>query len=325
MATPSLVLSTQKAKVRSSKRLWLLPGLLALVGSLFQFDSTNFDHLVITTVRLPRVLSGVLVGASLGVAGAIMQGLTRNPLADPAILGISNGATFAVVLAVFVFGSIPMGAYAAFGAGGAAVAATIVYGIASVGRNGATPLKLTLAGVILTSFIGSMTTVMLLTSQETLEQVRFWTAGSLAGRDMALVVSVLPYVVLGLVLAMLLARQVTTLSLGDDVAKGLGQQTLWVKLACAITVVVLAGASVALAGPIGFVGLIAPHLVRFTVGSDYRWILPYSAFVGALLVTVCDVFARIVIRPQEIPTGIMLALIGAPFFIALARWKVKKA
>ncbi|MAS34036.1 MAG: iron ABC transporter permease [Anaerolineaceae bacterium] len=292
--------------------------------ALFQFDETRFDHLVIQTVRLPRVLAGAIVGAGLAVAGAIMQGLTRNPLADSGILGINSGAAFAVVMAVFLLGNPPLSTYALFGFIGATLAAILVYALGSMGRGGATPLRLTLAGVILTAFVSSFTTAILISDQETLDKIRFWTAGSLAGRDMKLLMQTAPYILVGLIASWLISRQVTTISLGEDVAKGLGQNTGWVKIIAAIVVVLLAGGSVALAGPIGFVGLVVPHIVRFIVGVDYRWVVPYSALCGALLVTIADVGARVIIRPQELPVGVMMALFGAPFFIWLARWKVKR-
>jgi iron complex transport system permease protein len=199
-----------------------------------------------------------------------------------------------------------------------------VYFLGSMGRGGSTPLKLTLAGIILTAFISSFTTAILIGDQETLDKIRFWTAGSLAGRDMPLLTQTAPYILVGLVGALIVSRQITTISLGDDVAKGLGQNTVWVKAIAAVIVVLLAGGAVALAGPIGFVGLLVPHVVRFIVGVDYRWIVPYSALMGAMLVTVADVGARIIIRPQELPVGVMMAFVGAPFFIWLARWKVKR-
>lgn len=292
-------------------------------AALFQFDG-SFDHLIIRTVRLPRVLAGAVVGAALAVAGAIMQGLTRNPLASPGILGINAGASFAVVLAVLLLGSPPLSSYALFAFIGAAVAAVFVYALGSVGRGGATPLKLTLAGAVFAAFVSSFTTAILIMDQNTLDQVRFWTAGSLAGREMPLLVQTAPYIFVGLLGALLLGRQITTLSLGDDVAAGLGQNTGWLKLLAAATVVLLAGGAVALAGPIGFVGLVVPHVVRFLVGVDYRWILPYAALVGAILVTLADIGARLVIRPQELPVGVMMALLGAPFFIYLARTKVRR-
>lgn len=294
-----------------------------VLDALFHFDDTLFDHLVIQTVRLPRVLAGVMVGASLAVSGAIMQGLTRNPLASPGILGINAGAAFAVVLAVFVLGSPPLSTYAVFAMIGATIAAIIVYGLGSMGRAGATPLRLTLAGIILTAFISSFTTALLITDQDTLDQIRFWTVGSLAGREWDLLAQTSPYMIVGMIGSLLLARQITTISLGDDIAAGLGQNTALVKGLASIAVVLTAGGAVALAGPVGFVGLVAPHITRFLVGVDYRWILPYSALVGAMLVVGGDMIARVIIRPQELPVGVMMALLGAPFFIYLARWKVK--
>lgn len=331
-----------------SARGWLLPGLLvclvalamALLWSitlgaaeitpqvvyeaLLHYDAENYDHLIIQTVRLPRVLAGAVVGAALAVAGAIMQGLTRNPLADAGLLGINGGAAFAVVAGVTLLGALPLWGYAVLAFGGAGVASVIVYGIGSMGRGGATPLKLTLAGVIVTAFISSFTTALLLMNEETLEQVRFWTVGSLAGREMALFLQTAPFMLVGLAGGLIMSRQITTISLGEDVAKGLGQDTRWIRLVLALLVMLLAGGAVALAGPIGFIGLVVPHLVRLLVGMDYRWIIPYSAVGGALLVTVGDVIARVIIRPQELPVGIVMALVGAPFFIYLARWKVKR-
>ncbi len=293
-------------------------------AALFNFDDSEFDHLIIQTVRLPRVLAGALVGAGLAVAGAIMQGLTRNPLADSGILGINAGAAFAVVMTVYLLGSPSLSVYAIAALIGAGAAAVFVYGLGSMGRGGPTPLRLTLAGVILTAFVTSLTTAILIQDQETLDQIRFWTAGSLAGRDMALLQQTAPIVFVGIIGSLLISRQVTTISLGEDVAKGLGQNTLLVKIIAAVMVVLLAGGSVALAGPIGFVGLIIPHVARFVAGVDYRWIIPYSALFGALLVTVADVAARMALRPQELPVGIMMAILGAPFFIYLARWKVRR-
>jgi iron complex transport system permease protein len=347
MTTRSKPLSSNKTRILGSSTL-LLPGLVICIAiliivllwsitlgaaditptvvyeSLFKFNAENFDHTIIQSVRLPRVLSGVVVGAALAVAGAIMQGLTRNPLADSGLLGINSGASLAVVLAVTLLGNPPLSVYALCGFIGAGLAASLVYFISAMGRGGATPLKLTLAGVILSMFIMSITTALLISDQETLDKIRFWTAGSLAGRDMSLLMQTSPYILIGLLASLFISRQITTISLGEDIAKGLGQNTVWVKGVAAIIVVLLAGGSVALAGPIGFVGLVVPHIVRFLVGVDYRWILPYSAVFGAMLVTVADVGSRVIIRPLELPVGIMMALRGAPFFIWLARWKVKR-
>lgn len=292
--------------------------------ALFNYDSANFNHLIIQTVRLPRVLAGIIVGAALAVGGALMQGLTRNPLADGGLLGISSGAAFAVVLAVFLLGTPSLSTYAWFGFIGAAVTAVIVYALGSMGRGGATPLKLTLSGVIISAFIASFTTAILIRDQDTLDKIRFWTAGSLAGREMPLLLQTAPYMIVGLIAALFISRQITTISLGEDVAKGLGQNTLWIKIIAAVVVVLLEGGATALAGPIGFVGLVVPHIVRFLVGVDYRWIIPYSALLGGILMTIADVGARVIIRPQELPVGVVMAFVGAPFFIWLARWKVKR-
>ncbi len=289
--------------------------------AIFQFDGST-EHLIIRTVRLPRAILAVVVGAALAVAGAITQGLTRNPLAAPDILGINVGAALAMVLAVFLRGS--GGSYVGFAFGGAAIAAITVYWLGSRGRSGLTPLKLVIAGAALSYLLSSLTTGILILSQRTLDEIRFWLAGSLAGQDMATMLPVLPYIAVGLVASLTLGRQLTLMSLGEDVAQGLGLQTAWVKVGAAIAVVLLAGSAVALAGPIGFVGLVVPHMVRFAVGVDYRWILPYSIIAGGILLSVADTAARLVIRPQELPVGIMTALVGAPFFIYLARSKVKR-
>lgn len=294
-----------------------------VLDALFAPDGST-DHLIIRTLRVPRALIAALVGASLAVAGAIMQGLTRNPLASPGILGVNAGAALAVVGAVFLFSVTSLSVYALFAFAGAGVAAVAVYTLGSLGRGGPTPLKLTVAGAALTALLSSLTTAVLIFNQRTLDQIRFWLAGSIAGRDLDLFLQVLPYMAIGLLASFTLGRQITTLSLGEDVARGLGQRTAWVKGLCGLIVVVLAGSSVAVAGPIGFVGLVVPHIVRFFIGQDYRWILPYAAIVGGILLVSADVAARLVLRPQELPVGVMTALIGAPFFIYLARWKVRR-
>lgn len=289
---------------------------------------TNFDgsteHLIIRTLRVPRAMIAMLVGAALAVAGALMQGLTRNPLADPGILGISAGATFAVVLAVTFLSASTLSAYSWFAFAGAGFTAIMVYGLGSVGRDGLTPLKLTIAGAALTAMLSSLTTGMLIFNQRTLEEVRFWLAGSIAGSNLEMLVQVLPYLGVGLGIALVMGRQVTTLALGEDVAKSLGQRTAIIKALAAVAVVLLAGSAVAVAGPIGFIGLVIPHVVRFFVGVDYRWILPYAALCGAILLLLADVAARLVLQPAELPVGVMTALIGAPVFIHLACWKVRR-
>jgi iron complex transport system permease protein len=291
--------------------------------ALSAFDGST-NHLIITTVRLPRALIALMVGAALAVAGALMQGLTRNALADPGILGISAGAALAVVVTTFFFGNVPTQVYTWVAFAGGAIAAISVYLLGSVGRSGITPLKLILAGSVLSYLLSALTTGTLILSQRTLDEVRFWLAGSVAGRDFNVLSQVLPYLILGLILAFSMGKQITALTLGEEVAKGLGLSTGWVKAIAAVVVVLLAGSAVALAGPIGFIGLVVPHLVRFWVGVDYRWLLPHAAIWGAILLSLADLAARLVIKPQELPVGIMTALVGAPFFIYLARSQVKR-
>jgi iron complex transport system permease protein len=298
-------------------------GTAEVIAAFTDYDGSEED-LIIRTLRVPRVLIAALVGASLGVAGAIMQGLTRNPLAEPGILGINAGAALAVVGAVFLLGVSSLTTYALFAFVGAGVAAVVVYGLGSLGRGGMTPMKITVAGAALAALLSSLTTAILILDQRTLDEIRFWLAGSVAGRDLTLLLQVLPYISVGLILALGLSRQITTLTLGEDVARGLGQRTAWVKGLAAIAVVLLAGSSVAVAGPIWFVGLVIPHIARFFVGVDYRWIMPYSVLFGAILLISADIAARVVLRPQELPVGVMTALVGAPFFIYLARWRVKR-
>lgn len=295
-----------------------------VMEALFNFDPDSTNHLIIRTLRIPRAAVAVLVGAALAVAGAVMQGLTRNPLADTGLLGIETGAALGVVAAVSFLGINTLTLYALFAFAGAALAAVTVYALGSVGRGGPTPLKLTIAGAALTALLSSLTTGMLLFNQRTLEEVRFWLAGSIAGRDLGLLMQAAPYLLAGLLLALALGRQITTLSLGEDVAKGLGQDTSWVKGLAGVAVVLLAGAATAVAGPIGFVGLVIPHVARFAVGVDYRWVLPYAALLGAIFLVVSDVAARLVLRPIELPVGVMTALIGGPFFVWLVRWRVKR-
>jgi len=298
--------------------------LQTVLAAIFAFDPADTNHLIIQTLRLPRAFVAVLVGAALGVAGAIMQGLTRNPLADPGLLGIQAGASLAVVGGVFLFHIHSVPVFALFAFFGGTVTALAVYALGSMGRGGVTPFKLTIAGAALSSMLGSLTTAILLFNQRSLEEVRFWLAGSVAGHEMNLVLEATPFLLGGLLLAFALGRQITTLAMGEDIARGLGQNVGAIKLVCAGVVVVLAGSAVALAGPIGFIGLIIPHVVRMFVGVDYRWVLPYSALLGAAFLVVSDLLARMVVRPFDMPVGIMTAAIGGPVFIYLVRWKVKR-
>lgn len=297
--------------------------LTTIYQAIAAFDGST-EHLIIRTVRIPRSLLAILVGAATGIAGAIMQGISRNPLADPEILGINAGAAIAVVVAIFLFGTSEPSFYVWCAFLGAGASAVTVYLLGSLGRGGMTPLNLTIAGAAIGALLSALTTGILIISQRTLDEIRFWLAGSVAGRDYTIIAQVLPYIAIGIAIALVLARQINILNLGEDVARGLGQKTVWVKIAAGIAVLLLAGSAVAAAGPIGFVGLVVPHIVRLLIGIDYRWILPYSAVFGAILLLTSDIVARLIIQPQELPVGIVTALVGAPFFIYLARQKINK-
>ena len=276
-------------------------------------------HVVVTELRLPRTEVGLLVGAALGAAGALMQGVTRNPLAEPGILGINAGAAFAVVLAIFLLGVSSIAGYTAMALLGAAGAAVAVSLLGASGRDGATPVKLALAGAVLTALLVSLTSAVLVFDAQTLDEFRFWIVGSIAGRDQAVVLGVLPVILTGLVVALAAARRLNALALGDDVARSLGQRVEHVRAFAALGFVLCAGGAVAAAGPIAVLGLTVPHVARALVGPDYRWIVPYSMVLGALLLLAADVAGRVVARPAEVEVGIVMAVLGAPFFIVLVR------
>ena len=293
--------------------------LSVVVDALTSYDPTNPDHLVVIEKRLPRTLVGLVAGAALGAAGTLMQGLTRNPLADPGLLGISAGASLFVVGAISFFGVSQVGGYVWFAFAGAAVAAAIVYGVASVGREGATPVKLALAGAAVTAALTSVVTAVLLVDRAALDLMRFWQDGSLAARGSTVVWQVLPFVVVGLVLALGLGRSLNGLALGDDVARGLGQDVTRTRVVAGVAIVLLCGAATAAVGPVAFVGLVVPHVARYVVGLDYRWVLPYAAVAAPVLLIGCDVIGRVVARPGELQVGVVTAVVGAPLFIALVR------
>ncbi|MDO3679929.1 FecCD family ABC transporter permease [Paenibacillus ehimensis] len=289
-----------------------------VIASYTQFDGSN-DHIIIQTARVPRALIAAAVGASLAVAGALMQAITRNPLASPSIFGVNAGAAFAIVLSVALFDVSGMTRYTWIAFLGAAVSAGGVYFLGSIGRDGLTPIKITLAGSAVTAFFASLTQGILLGSGKAFDQVLFWLVGSVAGRTMEMLNAVLPYMLVALAGALLLSPQINVLAMGEDVAKGLGQRTLLVKAAAAVVIVLLAGGAVSVAGPVVFVGIIVPHIVRYLVGIDHRWLLPYCAVVGALLLVSADVGARFIAMPKEVPVGVTTALIGVPFFVYIAR------
>lgn len=291
----------------------------SVVGALFAPLPDNNDHLVIRELRVPRTLIGLVVGAALALAGTLMQGITRNPLADPGLLGVNAGASLCVVLAISVLGITSPSGYIWFAFAGAAIAAAIVYAVGTLGREGATPVKLALAGTALTAGLTSIITLLLITDIDTLSSYRFWSVGSLVNRDLDTVAMLLPFLLVGAVLAFTIGPILNVLSLGDDLARGLGQRVGISRAVAAVSIVLLCGAATALAGPIVFVGLVIPHLVRPFTGPDYRWILAYSAILGPVLLLTADVIGRLLSYPSEIEAGLVVAFIGAPVLIAIVR------
>lgn len=293
--------------------------LSTVVDALRHYNETNTDHVIVRSLRVPRTLIGLLVGAALGLSGALMQGVTRNPLADPGILGVNGGAALFVVGGIYWFGMSSLTSYVWLAFVGAAAASIAVYLLGSLGREGATPVKLALAGAALTAMLGSLTTALLIGDVDTFDQFRFWSVGSFAGRGPDIAKQVAPFILVGIVLAVFCGRLLNALSLGDDVAKSLGQRVGLARAFVAVVVVLLCGAATAAAGPIGFVGLTIPHVARLVTGPDYRWILPYSALLAPILLLGSDVIGRIVAQPGELQVGIVTAVLGAPFFIVLVR------
>ncbi len=271
------------------------------------------------TKRIPRTFLAVLVGAALGLAGAVMQGVTRNPLADPGVLGINMGASLAVVAGLAWFGLFSAISIIFTAIFGAALAAVFVYAVGSLGRGGPTPLKLALAGAATAAALTSFITAIALPRGDIAASVQSWQVGGVGGATGATITPVLPFLAVGLVISLLSARSLNSLALGDELAAGLGTRVALARGLAALGSVLLCGAATAVAGPIWFVGLVVPHLCRLLVGVDHRWLLPFSALTGACLVTASDVLGRIVARPGELDVGIITALIGAPFFIAVVR------
>ncbi|MFD9039850.1 FecCD family ABC transporter permease [Streptomyces bottropensis] len=279
---------------------------------------------VIWSVRLPRTVLGLATGAALGLSGALMQALTRNPLADPGILGVSAGAAFAVVLSVGVLGISSVYGYIWFAFGGAFAASVLVYLLGGLGRSGSTPVKLALAGVAVTSLLFSLTSAIALTDPDALNRYRFWSAGSLADQDEGVLLRVLPFLAVGALLALACAPALNSLALGDDVAKSLGLKLGLVRVQGVLAVTLLTGGAVAVIGPVVFVGLVVPHIARVLaqlagLGPDQRWLLPLSAVLAPCLLLAADIAGRLIARPTEIQAGILVAFLGGPFFIALVR------
>ena len=276
---------------------------------------------VVRHVRIPRTVAGLLAGCALGTAGALMQGLTRNPIASPGLLGINAGAAFAVVMAMVVLGISAASDFVWFAFLGAAVAAVFVYVLGSVGFGGATPVKLALAGAAFSAFVGSITTGITLLDHALLGDFRFWAVGSLTRATGADLAAVAPFIGTGLLLALATTRTLNVLALGDDLARTLGTRLWRARTVGALAVVLLAGGAVAIAGPVGFVGLVVPHVARMITGPDYRWVMAWTLVLAPTLVLAADLVGRTLVHPQQLQVGIVTAFVGAPFFLVLIRYR----
>lgn len=292
--------------------------LSAVWESVFRFNPDSTQHQIIRELRLPRALAGAMVGACFAVAGAIMQGMTRNPLADSGLLGLNAGSGFMLALCFAFFPGLPFVDLILYSFLGAAVGAGLVYGIGSLSRNGLTPVRLTLAGAAVSALLTALSEGVAIYFHIS-QDLAFWFAGGVAGTKWLQLKIMFPWVAAALIGALMLSRSITLLSLGDEVATGLGQRIGLVKVTAAIIVLVLAGTAVSAVGAVGFVGLIIPHVARYLVGVDYRWIIPCSAVLGSLLMVLADIGARMIHPPYETPIGALIALMGVPFFLYLAR------
>ncbi|MFK4761696.1 FecCD family ABC transporter permease [Microbacterium sp. ZW T5_45] len=321
-----------------ARTLWLLAGLgvlvvLCILSICFGVRAVTFDDIAAAlsghddTIaqaaiikRLPRTVLALLVGAALALAGATMQAVTRNPIADPGILGVTNGASLAVVVGLAVGGLTD--AYSQMGLAivGAAAAAVFVYTVGSLGRGGATPLKLALAGAATSAAFASLISAIMLPRVDLLQAYQSWQIGGVGGAEWPRIAITAPVLALGALICLASARGMNSLALGDDMAKGLGENVFRTRLFSALGAVILAGAATAIAGPIGFVGLVIPHMCRMLIGTDHRWLLPFSALAGAALLLASDIVGRVITpSAEEIQVGIITAIIGAPFFIWIVR------
>lgn len=292
--------------------------LVTVWEAVFRYRPELTQHQIIQEIRLPRALAGAMVGACFAVAGALMQGMTRNKLADPGLLGVNAGAGFVLAICFAFFPGLPYPLLTLYSFLGAALGAGLVYGVASAAKGGLTPLRLTLAGAAVGALLVALSEGLAIYRQIG-QDLAFWYAGGVAGAKWLQVKMLFPWVAGGLIGALLLSRSVTVLSLGEEAAAGLGMRSGKVKLAGTLVVLVLAGAAVSGVGSVGFVGLLIPHAARYLVGADYRWIIPCSAVLGSLLMVLADIGARLVHPPYETPIGALIALLGVPFFLYLSR------
>lgn len=290
-------------------------------AALTETDNLTFAANVVRT-RIPRTIFGILAGAALSISGALMQTITRNPIADPSILGVNTGASLFVVCGMAFFNISTGFEYMLLAFLGASITAVIVYCLASTGHSGVTPIKLALAGAATSTALQSLVNTVMLPNSHVMDKFRFWQTGSIGGATYKDIIMVLPWIVIGLVISVGIAQSLNTLMLGDDAAASLGLNVNLIRGLGAIAGVILCASTTALAGPIGFVGLMIPHLFRMLLGPDMKLIIPFSAVGGSVILLLSDVIGRILGRPGELESGIVTALIGAPVFVYIIR-KVK--
>lgn len=294
--------------------------LSTVYDAFFNFDENNKDHQIVITGRLPRALATIFVGAFLAVAGSLMQGITRNYLASPSLMGVNDGSAFVITLLLVFIPGVSNGTLVAFSLVGSALGAGAVYGMALLIRNGLSPVRLAIIGTIVGTFLSSVATAIAMYNQIS-QTISSWYNSKIPMVALDMVWLTVPLGCVGIIIAICISRHVTLISLGDEVAEGLGSNKAMIKVLAMLAVVLLTGPAVALVGKVAFVGLIIPHIVRMLIGGDYEKIIPYSALIGAAFLLACDVISRFINAPFETPIGVVTALIGVPFFFYLIRKK----
>ncbi|MFX3634020.1 MAG: FecCD family ABC transporter permease [Candidatus Pristimantibacillus sp.] len=292
-----------------------------VIGAYSSFTGSD-EQLIIRTSRVPRALTAAVIGCSLALSGVLLQAMTRNPLASPSILGVNAGAALAIVAMLYGYGAVfSFSELMWFGFIGAGITASLIFIIAMIGNGGMAPLKLILTGSALASFASALNSLFMLISNETLEGALYWLTGSLSNSNMNHTLQMLPYFIIAWVIALFMCRSLNILAMGDDVATGLGQRMVMIRVVTILVVVILAGGSVALAGPISFVGIMIPHISRWLIGNDHRWVLPYSAVLGAAFLLLADLLSRFLLHSKEVPVGVTTAILGVFFVVVLVRRK----